>query len=559
MQRALCLILVAGCLAFVGCSPRECDSESECGSGKTCFLGSCIPKPQEGDGGHGGSGGTTSSGGEGGEDAPPTAESISVELFADTSLSKILRSHKRTVQRLRIRAVSRGIPSSGDVDLAGPFEWRAASPDSNVMYRLDAAPIEVPLDEPVLVTDPIELTVEVQVAPRSGDESLFAKAQVLATASGAPAPVLLTLDPTFDYDGDGLPDLDDCAPSGPVGTEEPGLCDGADSSCTLGLCHLPIPAASGTITGMRCHGARCFIGTSGVNNAGGGWLVFDSSFDGSDYQLIEGPLEVLQFAIVEEGGEAFLIARDEVEGAHRLLDDAEADWEYLDLSSAIGTPTNFVRGETHLYVAANRSLSALIPTASDWMNCGARTCLASHFHGLSGRSLELALRPISPTLSDVFVRLEDNRAIVVLRMSEDAIEDGLIPTIEVLTQETPRSIEWSLRHEHLYVVGGEEQGFGEGAIVSADRTITPFSLPPGVCPSALRVLGDLLLVADDCQAALWELPIRASGVPDHLEARRIHLLGCQEPYVLEPQATASDPILVGCRDREDRFFVVNRD
>ena len=130
-----------------------------------------------------------------------------------------------------------------------------------------------------------------------------------------------------------------------------------------------------------------------------------------------------------------------------------------------------------------------------------------------------------------------------------------------MTSIPPRALALAPDGDHLFVAGGASPQDAEAAVVSstgtpADHQPTPFPLPAGVCPSALRASASRLWVADDCQGAVWELPIGPGAVPDAAAAIRHDLPGCGSPFRLASPVAGA--LVVAC-DGASHLVVVGKD
>ncbi len=79
-------------------------------------------------------------------------------------------------------------------------------------------------------------------------------------------------------------------------------------------------------------------------------------------------------------------------------------------------------------------------------------------------------------------------------------------------------------------------------------------LPPDSCPAALDTnrSASSLLIADDCNGVLWELPLDGDGKPTEGEPIRHDLAGCNKPFVIDslPATDEQGPMtFVGCEGK----------
>lgn len=100
--------------------------------------------------------------------------------------------------------------------------------------------------------------------------------------------------------------------------------------------------------------------------------------------------------------------------------------------------------------------------------------------------------------------------------------------------------------------------------MSSHGSPKPIGLPDSACAASLdsQRSGKYLLLADDCNGSLWELPLDEEGRPTETEQFVQHPLGehCNEPFILAslPEADGEPGVtFVGCRGK-NHILVLDR-
>src|SRR5690606_38971032 len=104
----------------------------------------------------------------------------------------------------------------------------------------------------------------------------------------------------------------------------------------------------------------------------------------------------------------------------------------------------------------------------------------------------------------------------------------------------------------------------KGIDMSSHGLPKPIGLPDSACAASLdsQRSGKYLLLADDCNGSLWELPLDEEGRPTETEQFVQHPLGehCNEPFILAslPEADGEPGVtFVGCRGK-NHILVLDR-
>ncbi|WP_205624721.1 putative metal-binding motif-containing protein [Vulgatibacter incomptus] len=448
---------------------------------------------------------------------------------------------------------------------------------------------ELPITLPRTEGATFDLDVQATALTLAGAPAHFAAAtaEVDATAPDSLAAVrfVLSLSPDFDYDGDGYSDVVDCDPDDPTihpGADDP--CDGVDRSCNPGVCYLPLPAGKTGVRDITCDATTCLVAVGGKDGGKGAILRFDAT--------LAAPEPRSAFETDDPRGLAILSSNSTTlfyEASTRTISSVGADdsagRQFLvgaGLRGVIST-SPFETMAFASFASAPRLLSfaptALAGAPGD-LECdaGAEACTFIRLENLSDGESTLGN---TATPSRIVTRHTDSNTdgIVYITFREDnrlgiaTVDAGtrqLVPgasgLLHALATERPRALHLSSNAKVLYVAGGIESN-GEAAAISTGRlpsshTSTPFDLPAGTCPSALKVIGSKLFVADDCQGRVWELALGADGLPAAGFAPVEHALpGCTKPSMLASvpaSGQASAALLVGCADA-DRIVVLGRD
>ncbi|HWV38925.1 MAG TPA: hypothetical protein VN033_10670, partial [Vulgatibacter sp.] len=543
------------------------------GAGGSGAGGSGAGGAGAGGSGAGGAGGA-GSGGSGGEvGATPH---LLFAAFVGGELEGYLAEHPRSIVQLLLR-----VEGAPEIPLQTGFDLE----DGGLPSQGDGVaglPLEVPFDAEEGTA--ASLVVELRAAAARGGELepavlSVARREVEVTASASPEaiPIVLeAIDPDFDHDGDGAPDVADCAPDD--GERYPGaldVCDGVERDCVEGSCVLPLPAGYAAVRDVACEAEGCVAAVAGVQAGAGALLFYEPALDSEEPRAIVEEVDPVGVGIVP-GGDRVMFSRL---GAPALVvADSSPDLTTLFLPTVPGREIEFSTSGT-LGVAASTGPAALVfdpnsNNASDFESCNTQgtDCyfvdLRTLFEPPAPPMSELA--PIalqvaygsSSEFGIIYTGFSGNEYIAIItvapitRMTENSLT-GLFAATSV----APRTLTLSPDHRHLYVTGGATASAAEAALVPtggppAAHQPTPFPLPQGTCPSASWAAADRLWLADDCQSAVWELPLDADEIPIGSTAVRHDLPGCAAPSRLaSPDASA---IVVACAGA-GHLAVIGRD
>ncbi len=600
MNRSFPFVLALGLfvsIGAVGCLDDiadDCSSDADCPDGHRCVKqgvkiclapGGAGGDGSGGDGGSGGSGGDGgaggATGGSGGEEEPST---IVVEVFVGGGLDDFLAAHPRTIETLVL-----SVRGSDDVPAETRFDVPIGASIPSQSLDVPGYRLEIPFEAAPGTEQSLEFEVQAlaALAEAGGSARLASEgltAQVISSSKPIPLRlILVSLDLAFDYDGDLSPDHLDCAPDDPAvhpGAED--ICDGLDSSCNPGICHIPLPAGSQGVRDVACDSASCFVAAGGVDGGDGAVHRFtaDLKSEASATLAIANPNGI---ATSDAAARIFVSDRDTnriiVADSSRLTKNYDFDTASVQGGAIVVSPTGafgfsgYATRTTLLFFANQIEASTPTVTCAD-------SSLDCHRIGIadldgpgsfpSGPSPHaLAIRHINEdSNSQVYSLLtgSDRIAFADIRESDKMLNEAASGTILPLLDVEPRALSLNLLGTRLYVAGGTSSP-SEAAVITTgsiveNHLVTSFPLPEGVCPSALQVVGDRLWVADDCQGSVWELPIGEDGVPDAETARQHPLPGCAKPAVLAslPKSEGvNEALVVGCSDAADRILVLGRD
>jgi len=599
------LLLVTGCLDDIR---PDCSTDADCPAGQRCVdhgVKVCVGPGGDGGGaggdggsggtdGTGGAGGTGGVGGTGGEDGgggggaggeggiaePPSK--IRIHLFSDEDLTAYLATHDREIAELVLRTDGILLPSETRIS----SDEGAIELDPELPFALDL-PFDLPADE----EGEIVVSVEVHASLLEGGSAILATGRLVETVVSStdpePIAVALAFEVAFDFDEDGAPDVDDCEPEDPaVRPAESDVCDGVDTSCNPGICYLPIPEAYSGVRDISCGDGVCLAAVGPLLSGNSALLSYDDSTPSlTPYNILEFT-DLRKVSVAPSTGKASV--QDGADMFHMLNLESGSLGNYfstpINLSSNISiSPHGNVgfaglrasRVMIYFQPSSNAIIDNNVACSGNPTECH-RLELSSLTDGVSLLSVDafpfgLEVRHLDREFnSQVYIIFENDPRLGFASVSADTgiLNQSSSGLIAALSELAPRAMSLSRQGSHLYIAGGTSPAETESVLLhtaerlSEHQPAVPFPLPPNSCPSALKVVGASLYLADDCQGALWELPIGEDDIPDASAATRHPLPGCAKPFVLaavEASQSVGEAVLVGCSDLPDRIYVVGRD
>lgn len=546
-------VLVSLCLAFlwgacVEVERRFCRSDEDCPEGARCIreggVEACRPALVEGSGGVGGHGGAGGQGGTGGSSA--FEAELRIRLVPDAALaaSPIVSERRLRVMRLYYR-------------------FSTADPEEHVELRFEEGrhlpteplSIRLPLPAPEAT---LKGLLQLEAHRRDGSLAPFGGASVDASVEAHEAKevtVEIALDPAFDWDGDGDPDQGDCAPSDPGRNRDKlEICDGIREGCTP-YCLLPLEDER-EVLALRCSKKhrKCAVILSGE--------------EARTVEIFEADAPWLR---VEVPGTEAPVDLDWSEADRTLVILDELGLRFAGSDGVLLPPILrlyagfFVRmlPDGSLGAAVNYEPSAFTFRPTEVATTGEETSCDG---GLCEESAILGFENAEGIL---LTYLEEKKRARLYVIREYFASLAFIE-LDPLTLKKPLHADGSVRALHpsfypraLWVSG---EGLVVGGLVEPDQGIAgwvritdalrepapdPFTLPKAACPVAFddATTPDALLMADDCNGSLWELPVDVEGRPTGEDFRRLPLTRCDRPtHLASIPASAGEEAsaFVGC-------------
>lgn len=598
MHRQLLAILLGMGLAGLGAGciddlDDECRTDEDCGPGARCVDQGVRVCLEDGTGGDGGTGGTAGTGGEGGEGgggaggtggdggsiAEPVVVPVQVEVWADEAYGRL----QRPVAELVLRVTGAGEPIEQRLrhEAGG---WLLAGEGAGEPVELS---VEVEIPGEGTTTLALEVTAQGPDATGELQPLAIGTRTLEADPAGAEnrASVTVAFLDTFDFDGDRVGDLADCAPDDPA--IHPGaidLCDGVDNDCNPGgACHVPVPEGQ-RVVDLACGAGTCLALLDGDQTPGSLWEVTAGGIErrmelAGVSQVGEEPVPLEQplgLALGSTGSRRMAFATDAI--ANRI-------WAFpLDgtgPSVEVVVPTGTVSGAMTASSSGNLLFSPLLDQAAgdlilppseppaegfSRVNCGREgSCklvdlqeLTDGVKRLTSGALVRASAIRSPTsagnlqLYSVFEG--DNRlGIAVVSRSTGAVQMNISGLVSLWEDGSPTSLALRPADEDvLYVLGTtgfngvELAALKTGNDLEAHTPITFHPLPLDTAPIAIAS-GARRLFVTAAGGTLLAVPLTEDRLPAEAETTAVTIRGCDKPTRLVARTVGEvDQAILAC-------------
>lgn len=599
MHRQLLAILLGMGLAGLGAGciddlDDECRTDEDCGPGARCVDQGVRVCLEDGTGGDGGTGGTAGTGGEGGEGgggaggtggvggsiAEPVVVPVQVEVWADEAYGRL----QRPVAELVLRVTGAGEPIEQRLrhEAGG---WLLAGEGAGEPVELS---VEVEIPGEGTTTLALEVTAQGPDATGELQPLAIGTRTLEADPAGAEnrASVTVAFLDTFDFDGDRVGDLADCAPDDPA--IHPGaidLCDGVDNDCNPGgACHVPVPEGQ-RVVDLACGAGTCLALLDGDQTPGSLWEVTAGGIErrmelagvsqaGAEPVQIEQPLGL---ALGGAGSRRMAFVTDGL--LNRVwafsLDSQgpSVEW-FVPVGRISGAATASPRGNL-LFTPHDATPSGqfIMPLAEppaeepSRITCGREgncktvdlTDLSDGAVKLNGDATVRASAMPSP-MSIGYLRLYtifegDNRlGIAVVDRSTGVVELSISGLVSIWADGTPAclSLHPTANEDVLYIAGTTGVGAVElaairtGNDISDHGTPTFHPLPLDTAPIAIAS-GARRIFVTAAGGTLLAVPLTEDRLPAEAETTAVTIRGCDKPTRLVARTVGEvDQAILAC-------------